>query len=205
MVIADPRTGEILAAVSRRDAAAQPWTAVTEPYEPGRRSSRSSSPRCWSRGGRRSTTACTRSRAGTWTRRPDHHRTSTRTAGYAARRAAVLVEHRAGEVRRSGSIRRRSTATCATSASARRRACRTRPSPRACCGARSAGPATRGEPGDGLRDRGDAPADGDGVRRSGERRRADGAAAGARGALARWPGACGVRAARRAPGGEQRS
>ena len=35
MVIADPRTGEILAAVSRRDAAALQWTAVTEPYEPG--------------------------------------------------------------------------------------------------------------------------------------------------------------------------
>lgn len=35
MVIADPGTGEILAAVSRRAAGAQPWTAVTEPYEPG--------------------------------------------------------------------------------------------------------------------------------------------------------------------------
>jgi len=35
MVIADPRTGEILAAVSRRAAGVQPWTAVTEPYEPG--------------------------------------------------------------------------------------------------------------------------------------------------------------------------
>jgi cell division protein FtsI (penicillin-binding protein 3) len=35
IVIADPRTGEILAAVSRRDGAARPWTAVTEPYEPG--------------------------------------------------------------------------------------------------------------------------------------------------------------------------
>src|SRR5690606_26082577 len=35
VVTADPRTGEILAAVSRRAGTARPWSAVTEPYEPG--------------------------------------------------------------------------------------------------------------------------------------------------------------------------
>ncbi len=36
MVIADPHTGEILAAVSRRgDGVARSWTAATSPYEPG--------------------------------------------------------------------------------------------------------------------------------------------------------------------------
>jgi cell division protein FtsI (penicillin-binding protein 3) len=36
MLIADPRTGEILAAVSRRaDGTASSWAAVTSPYEPG--------------------------------------------------------------------------------------------------------------------------------------------------------------------------
>ncbi|HEX7088599.1 MAG TPA: penicillin-binding transpeptidase domain-containing protein [Longimicrobiales bacterium] len=35
IVITDPRSGEILAAVSRRAGRARPWTGVTEPYEPG--------------------------------------------------------------------------------------------------------------------------------------------------------------------------
>lgn len=35
LVIADPRTGEILAAVSRRVRGSRQWRAVTEPYEPG--------------------------------------------------------------------------------------------------------------------------------------------------------------------------
>ncbi|HEX7049161.1 MAG TPA: penicillin-binding transpeptidase domain-containing protein [Longimicrobiales bacterium] len=35
LVLADPQTGEILAAVSRRGSAVRSWRAVTEPYEPG--------------------------------------------------------------------------------------------------------------------------------------------------------------------------
>jgi cell division protein FtsI (penicillin-binding protein 3) len=36
LLLTDPRTGEILAAVSRgRDGRARNWRAVTEPYEPG--------------------------------------------------------------------------------------------------------------------------------------------------------------------------
>lgn len=35
LVIADPRTGEVLAAVSRRSSGGRQWRAVTEPYEPG--------------------------------------------------------------------------------------------------------------------------------------------------------------------------
>jgi cell division protein FtsI (penicillin-binding protein 3) len=35
LLISDPRTGEVLAAVSRRDGRARSLTAITEPYEPG--------------------------------------------------------------------------------------------------------------------------------------------------------------------------